>query len=119
MPLIDVCAALMLLRRTLVGPLRTSLCLHAIAVPRRDVLDGLAVCDLAFPPLFFEGRARRRAADPRPDAVTASVGPRPRGEPRKRVEWFFKAISPLLRSDFAQSTAGRYAARRSHGQFRP
>jgi hypothetical protein len=28
------------------------------------------------------------------------------GRLRNGVEWFHKAISPLLRSDFAQSTAG-------------
>jgi hypothetical protein len=51
MLLVDVCAAVMLLRRTLAGSLRASLCPRAAAVPRRGFLDGHAVRNLAFPPL--------------------------------------------------------------------
>ena len=35
------------------------------------------------------------------------------------VEWSDRATSPLLRSDFAQSTAGQAPNGDLHGQFRP
>jgi hypothetical protein len=46
-------------------------------------------------------------------------GRRRRHARKKGVDCVDRAISPLLRSDFAQSTAGSNAERRPHGQFRP
>ena len=61
MPLEDVCAAVMLLGRTLVrSPLRASLCSRATALSRRGVLDGHAVRDLSFPPLSVSGPRKAR-----------------------------------------------------------
>ena len=62
MPLEDVCAAVMLLGRTLVRSLRASLCSRATALSRRGVLDGHAVRDLSFPPLSVNGPRKARSS---------------------------------------------------------
>jgi hypothetical protein len=67
---------------------------------------------------------RRGPPPPRPASASAaqqsliSRSALPGGVAR-RVEWLVKAISPLLRSEYAQSTPGPHAGRRSHGRFRP
>jgi hypothetical protein len=63
----------------------TSHCPHAIALPRRGVLDGHAVLSLAFRRSSWEGPREARAVDDRPDAVDPVYAGRPRGERRQGV----------------------------------
>jgi hypothetical protein len=126
MPLEDLCAALMRPGSTLVCPVRALRRWLATplrpAPPRRGLLDSHAVRHL--PAALREWAAQgdeQRTRDPTRSDVSVrpygsvwlgaeALGARPSEQrdpqrrgiaPQKRVEWLSKAISPLLRSDFA------------------
>jgi hypothetical protein len=80
MLLVDVGAAVVLLRRALVPPRLGVLAGHADERPR-------------FPPLSEVGRARRGAADKRPDAVKLSVPPGRAAWPNGAIASRFVPIS--------------------------
>jgi len=52
-------------------------------------------------------------------ALAATAGTAPWRPSQNGVKWFDKAISPLLRRDFAQRTAGHPPNGDLHGQHRP